>query len=77
MPTPKKTLAELMLSGTFQQNKKRYEHLANPVVTVQLPVGRPPAHLGTAERAVWTELVRVAHRARAVWDIVRSRSLRG
>jgi hypothetical protein len=61
MPTPKKTLAELKLSGTFQQNKRRYEHLTNPVATVQLPIGRPPAHLATTERAVWAELVRVAH----------------
>jgi hypothetical protein len=61
MPTPKKTLAELKLSGTFQQNKRRYEHLSNPVVTIQLPVGRPPAHLEAGEKAVWTELVRVAH----------------
>jgi hypothetical protein len=55
------TLAELKLSGTFQQNKPRYEHLRNPVVTIQLPVGRPPAHIGAAEKAVWAELVRVAH----------------
>jgi len=61
MPTPKKTLAQLQLSGTYQQNKKRYEHLTNQVVTIQLPVGRPPAHLAAAEKAVWAELVRVAH----------------
>ena len=61
MPTPKKTLAELQLSGTYQQNKKRYEHLTNPVATIQLPVGRPPVHLGAAEKAAWAELVRVAH----------------
>jgi hypothetical protein len=61
MPTPKKTLAELKLSGTFQQNKRRYEHLTNPVVTIQLPVGRPPAHLEAGEKAAWAELVRVAH----------------
>jgi phage terminase small subunit len=61
MPTPKKTLAELKLSGTFQQNKRRYEHLTNPVATIQLPIGRPPAHLQAAEKAVWAELVRVAH----------------
>jgi hypothetical protein len=61
MPTPKKTLAELQLSGTYAQNKKRYEHLTNPVVTIQLPVGRPPVHLTAAEEAVWAELVRTAH----------------
>jgi len=61
MRTPKKSLAELKLSGTFQQNKKRYEHLTDPVVTIQLPVGRPPAHLQAAEKAAWAELVRVAH----------------
>jgi|ERR1700678_718556 len=61
MPTPKRTLAELKLSGTYQQNKKRYDHLANPVVTIQLPIGRPPVHLQAAEKAAWAELVRVAH----------------
>jgi hypothetical protein len=61
MPTPKKTLAELQLSGAYQQNKKRYEHLTNPVVTIQLPIGRPPAHLEAAEKGAWAELVRTAH----------------
>ena len=61
MPTPKKSLAELQLSGTYQQNKKRYEHLKNPIATIQLPVGRPLAHLPAVEKAAWAELVRQAH----------------
>jgi hypothetical protein len=61
MPTPRKNIEQLKLSGTFQMNKKRYEHRLATVPTIQLPVGRPPTHLGAAERLVWAELVRVAH----------------
>jgi hypothetical protein len=61
MPTPKKTLSELQLSGTYQQNKKRYAHLTSPVATLHPPVGRPPIHLTGPEKAVWAELTRTAH----------------
>jgi phage terminase small subunit len=61
MPTPKKNLAELRLSGTYQQNKRRYEHLTKPVPTILIPIGRPPMHLRPAEKAAWIELVRTAH----------------
>jgi len=61
MPTPKKTLAELKLTGTYQTNKKRYEHLLNPVATIQLPIGPPPSHMLATEKAIWRELVRTAH----------------
>jgi phage terminase small subunit len=58
MPTPRKSIEQLKLTGTYQMNKARYEHRLNPVPTIQLPVGRPPAHLPALERAVWAEVVR-------------------
>ncbi|WP_433972765.1 hypothetical protein [Tunturiibacter lichenicola] len=61
MPTPKKTLTQLQLSGTYQQNKRRYEHLTKSVPTIHIPIGRPPTHLQPAEKAAWVELVRIAH----------------
>jgi hypothetical protein len=60
MPKPRKSIQELMLSGTYQVNKRRYEHRLNPVATVQLPVGTAPRHLQATERAVWAEVVRSA-----------------
>jgi phage terminase small subunit len=60
MPTPRKTIAELVLSGTYQQNKKRYESRLAPQATVQLPVGRAPSHLLATERAIWAEVVKSA-----------------
>jgi len=61
MPTPRKSIEQLKLSGSYQQNKKRYDNRLTTVPTIQLPVGRPPTHLLPAERLVWAELVRVAH----------------
>jgi phage terminase small subunit len=61
MPTPRKSIEQLKLSGSYQQNKKRYDNRLTTVPTIQLPVGRPPTHLEAAEKAVWAELVRVAH----------------
>src|SRR5258707_343216 len=60
MPKPRKSIQELMLSGTYQMNKRRYEHRLNPVSTVQLPIGTAPRHLQAIERVVWAEIVRSA-----------------
>jgi hypothetical protein len=60
MPTPRKSIAELKLSGTYQTHKARYEHRLNPVSTVLSPIGAAPRHLATLERAVWAEVVKNA-----------------
>jgi phage terminase small subunit len=60
MPTPKKSLAELTLSGTLQQNRKRYAHLTSPVPTITTPIGRPPTHLLAIEKQAWLEIARTA-----------------
>jgi phage terminase small subunit len=60
MPTPRKSLSELKLSGTYQMNKARYKRLTDPVGVISLPVGRPPGHLLDAERTIWAEVVKNA-----------------
>ncbi|RSL15569.1 hypothetical protein EDE15_1060 [Edaphobacter aggregans] len=67
MPTPRKTIQELMLSGTYQQNKGRYkarieaEMAAQAAQSAKPPtaaIGRAPAHLTADEKKVWAEIVK-------------------
>jgi hypothetical protein len=64
MPTPRKSIAELMASGTYQRNKGRYESRLEAEKAAQAakppsaPIGRPPAHLTVDEKKVWIEIVK-------------------
>jgi hypothetical protein len=64
MPTRPKTLDELRLSGTFQNNPSRYRHLIEPhkasMTAPKLPLGPAPKHLDAPGKAIWAELLRSA-----------------
>jgi hypothetical protein len=68
MPTPRKSIEELKLSGTYQMNKSRYKHLLDvpkPIkVAPKSPLGKAPAHLGGPERTIWAEVVKAAPKGR-------------
>jgi hypothetical protein len=51
---PRKSLQELKLSGTYQQNKKRYEAVAS--APPAKPLGRVPSYLTKEEKACWKEI---------------------
>ncbi|MBB5331793.1 hypothetical protein [Tunturiibacter gelidoferens] len=62
MARPRKTLEELKLSGTFQQNKARYSHMlpsAEPTAAHPATegLGEPPSHLKAADKKAWHEVV--------------------
>ena len=59
MPTPRKTIEELRLTGTYQRNKGRYASRLS-VGAVLSPIGRPPGHLSTNDKVTWAELVKQA-----------------
>jgi hypothetical protein len=60
MPKPRKSLAQLSASGTLAKNKGRYADRIAAIPTVLMPIGKPPRHLPTDERALWAELVKAA-----------------
>ncbi len=60
MPTPRKSVAELALSGALQNRPKRYQNRFEQEPTASRPLGRPPAHYAAAHKAVWAEIVRYA-----------------
>jgi hypothetical protein len=59
MPTPRKSIQELMLTGTYQRNKGRYQARLS-VGTILNPIGRPPNHLSTNEKVTWAEIAKQA-----------------
>jgi len=60
MPTPRKSRAELALSGTLQRNPRRYGDTIKPNPTVILPLGRPPGYFNRSQRLAWAEVARTA-----------------
>ena len=60
MPTPRKTITELAVSGTLGKNLGRYQARIASRTTVIAPIGKPPAHLPPVERGIWAEVVRSA-----------------
>jgi hypothetical protein len=58
MPTPRKSIVELALSGSLAAHPGRYRARfeADPVVPV--PLGPAPRHLNADQRRVWAELLR-------------------
>jgi hypothetical protein len=60
MPTPRKSLRELLESGTLQKNIGRYQARIAAVANVISPIGRAPNHLTAPEKAIWAELVKTA-----------------
>ena len=59
MPTPRKSLAELALTGTLQRHPGRYAARLSGGTLIE-PIGRAPSHLSTSERVTWTELTKQA-----------------
>jgi hypothetical protein len=54
---PRKSLQELKLSGTYAQNKKRYEARPDALTPAPVrPLGRAPSYLTKEERACWKEI---------------------
>lgn len=60
MPTPRKSLSQLAVSGTLGKNLGRYQSRIAAQPNFIRPVGKAPPHLTPGERAVWAELVRAA-----------------
>ena len=60
MPTPRKSLSELVASGTLQKNLGRYQSRIAAVPTITYPPGRAPGHFTAPERAAWAEILRTA-----------------
>ena len=57
MARPRKSLQALKLSGTYAQNKKRYEARPDaPTPGPLKPLGRAPSYLTKEERACWKEI---------------------
>ena len=57
MPTPRKSKAELALSGTLGDHPARYRDRFSQVQSGP-PIGRPPSHFNPPQRAVWNEILR-------------------
>ncbi len=57
MPKPRKTLAQLALSGTLAAHPGRYAARLKGGIVLS-PIGRPPGHLSTNEKLTWAELVK-------------------
>jgi hypothetical protein len=60
MPTPRKTIAQLAITGTLGKNLGRYQSRMASKTTVIAPIGKAPSFLSTADKAIWTEIVRTA-----------------
>jgi len=60
MPTSRKSIAELAVSGTLGKNLGRYKSRIASRTTVIAPIGKAPNHLPTIERGIWAEVVRSA-----------------
>jgi hypothetical protein len=60
MPKPRKTLSQMAESGTLNRNSGRYVARYAAQNAPSRPIGAPPAHLPTVEKAIWRELVKAA-----------------
>jgi hypothetical protein len=60
MPKPRKTLEELDESGTLRHNLSKYRGRIAARMTVSAPIGAAPRHLLAPERAIWSEVVKIA-----------------
>jgi len=60
MARPRKSIAELQLTGTYQAHPGRYKAISASKPIIKLPIGKAPTHLQTTERAIWAEVVRNA-----------------
>lgn len=60
MPKPRKSLTELVASGTLQKNLGRYSTRIAAHTTVIAPIGTAPRQLPAIERSIWAEAVRTA-----------------
>jgi hypothetical protein len=60
MPTPRKSLAALKLSGTLARNKAYYAGRIAASEGDFEPIGKSPRHFTAAERATWNELIKAA-----------------
>ena len=59
MPTPRKSLAELALTGTLQRHPGRYAARLSGGTVIE-PIGRAPTHLSTNEKITWAEIAKQA-----------------
>jgi hypothetical protein len=58
MPTPRKSIVELALSGSLSAHPGRYKARFETEPIVSLPLGPTPRHLNADQRRVWAELLR-------------------
>jgi len=60
MARPRKSIAELQLTGTYQAHPGRYKAVSATKPIIKLPIGVAPKHLQATERAIWVEVVKNA-----------------
>jgi hypothetical protein len=60
MPTPRKTIAQLALTGTLSRHSGRYQSRIASKTTVISPIGKAPTFLSPHEKTIWAEIVRTA-----------------
>jgi hypothetical protein len=66
MPARRKSISELVQSGTFGRNPARYRNRAAAQAAPQPPLGRVPKHLSATEKSIWTEIASDAPRGQLV-----------